>query len=109
MKAKDQPKISSEDINALAHAVQNLHECKAVFKRSVHILEKFSGATAWEGVVSVFELSGHPKATQCYAWSLPVERSAKRKFYAVLHIPPVNSPQDAVRAAIVSDHKENKT
>ena len=37
--------------------------------RSV-VRELFRGATAWEGEVLVFEIEGHPTATQCYAWSV---------------------------------------
>jgi hypothetical protein len=31
--------------------------------------------------------------------------SERRKFYAVLEVPPVTSARDAVRAAIVVDHR----
>jgi hypothetical protein len=53
----------------------------------------------------VFDLEGHPKATRAYAWSSPIEDSAKRRFFAVLHIPPIESPLDALRAAIVAEHR----
>ena len=59
----------------------------------------------WQGVVHVFELEDHPEATRAYAWSSPIEGSAKRRFFAVLHIPPVTSPVEAVRAAIVAEHR----
>jgi hypothetical protein len=59
----------------------------------------------WEGVVHVFDLKDHPNATRAYAWSSPIEGSNRRRFFAVLHVPPINSPQDAVRAAIVAEHK----
>jgi hypothetical protein len=52
-------------------------------------------------MMHVFELEGHPRATRAYAWSSPIEGGTKRRFYAVLHVPPVSSPADAVRAAIV--------
>jgi hypothetical protein len=55
--------------------------------------------------VHVFDLQDQPSATVCYAWSSSVEGSERRRFYAVLRIPPVVSPADAVRAAIVSDQK----
>jgi hypothetical protein len=49
----------------------------------------------------VFDLAGRPIATRAYAWSSPTEGSIKRRFYAVLlHVPPISSPADAVRAAI---------
>jgi len=73
-------------------------------KQSVSTL-KGLGQTAWEGIVYVFDLEGHPEATVCYAWSLPVDDSDQRKFYAVLHVPLVDSPEAAVLAAIVAEHK----
>jgi hypothetical protein len=71
----------------------------------VAVVEKFGEQTVWSGVVSIFGLEGHPKAERCYAWSSPIEGSTKRRYYAVLHIPPVDSPEKAVRAAIVQDYK----
>jgi hypothetical protein len=58
--------------------------------------------------VHVFDLAGHPKASRAYAWSSPIEGSTKRKFYAVLHVPPIDSPQKAVRASIVADSRRTK-
>ncbi|MDQ6701903.1 MAG: hypothetical protein M3Z96_01750 [Pseudomonadota bacterium] len=69
------------------------------------VCETFKGWKVWEGVVHVFELEGHPKATRAYAWSSPIEGSAKRRFFAVLHMGPIKSPLDAVRAAIVAEKK----
>ena len=66
----------------------------------------FEGETAWRGTVCVFELTGHPFATRAYAWSSPIEGRTKRRIYAALEIPPVQSAQDAVRAAIVAEHRE---
>jgi hypothetical protein len=57
---------------------------------------RIEGATVWEGVVHVFDLEGHPKATRAYAWSSPIEGSTKRRFFAVLGIPvnrrPIGTP-----------------
>ena len=69
---------------------------------------RIEGATVWEGVVHVFDLEGHPKATRAYAWSSPIEGSTKRRFFAVLGIPPIMSPLDAVRAAIVQESRAPK-
>ena len=71
----------------------------------VHIREEFDGKTVWEGEVYVFDLEGHPTATRAYAWSSPIEGRTKRRFFAVLHQPPVDSPQAAVRAAIVAEFR----
>lgn len=91
-------------VDDLKQAVERLHECKASLQKVVIIHEDFNGKTVWEGSVSVFSVD-HPDADICYAWSSPVEGSDRRKFYAVLHIPPVDSPEKAVRASIVADHK----
>jgi len=90
----------------LITAVERLHNCKASFIEDVVVLEKFGDQTVWNGTVSVFSIEGNPQATTAYAWSSPIEGSTKRRYYAVLHIPPVDSPEGAVRASIVRDHKE---
>jgi hypothetical protein len=92
----------------LKRAIEKLHTCQASHIEDVTVLEKFGSDTVWEGTVSIFDLKGHPKATMCYAWSSPIGESTKRRYYAVLHIPPVDSPEKAVRASIVQDHKEGK-
>jgi hypothetical protein len=63
------------------------------------------GKTVWEGIVHVFNLAGHPTAKQAYAWSSPIEGSDKRRFFAGLHVPPITSPVEAVRAAIVAEQR----
>jgi hypothetical protein len=62
----------------------------------VPVRETFEGQTVWKGVVHVFDLEGHPKATRAYAWSSPIEGSDKRWFFAVLHMGGIKSPIDAV-------------
>lgn len=96
---------SGQMTEALQEAVQNLHNCRAKFREVVPVVEHFEGQTAWEGEVHVFNIEDHPTALVCYAWSSAVEGSDKRKFYAVLHVPPVTSPLEAVRASIIQDYK----
>jgi len=93
-------------INTLIQAIYNLHNCDATWIESVPIKETFKGYTVWEGAVQVFDLIDHPTAKRCYAWSYEKEGSKKRKYIAVLHQGPVDSPQKAVQAAIVSEYKE---
>ncbi len=60
--------------------------------------------TAWVGDVEVFALTKHPKAKICYAWSRREGKNDEgERIVVVLEIPPVDSPQAAVRASIVSD------
>jgi hypothetical protein len=37
-----------------------------------------------------------------------IEGSEKRRFFAVLHVPPVSLPVEAVRAAIVAEQRGDK-
>jgi len=92
----------------LKRAVERLHHCKASFLEDVAVVEMFGEETVWGGVVSVFGIKGHPQANKCYAWSSPIEGSTKRRYYAVLHIPPIDSPEKAIRASIVYDLKGGK-
>jgi len=90
---------------ALVEAIRHMHGCEATFVESVPVREAFQGATVWEGEDQVFDLRGHPTAKRAYAWSHATE-GAKRRFYAVLHVPPVDSPAAAVRASIVADARQ---
>jgi hypothetical protein len=88
----------------LITAIKDLHGCDATYSESVEIKEGFEGQTVWEGTVHVFNID-HPDSDTCYAWSSSIDDSKERQYYAVLKIPPVDSPINAVRASIVSDHK----
>lgn len=90
----------------LQRAVEDLHGCAAKLVGAQPVSETFRGRSVWQGIVHIFNLEGHPTASRCYAWSSPIEGTERRRFYAVLHAPPVASPADAVRAAIVADFRE---
>jgi len=97
------------DVSAdqLKQAVEGQHGGTAALVSVEPVKETFKSQTVWEGEVHVFDLEGHPKATRAYAWSSPVEASTKRRFYyAVLHLGGIRSPLDAVRAAIIAEHRE---
>lgn len=103
------PKSAIEaPIKALIEAIRNLHGCEATWVESAPVKETFQGSTVWEGIVQVFDLTGHPKASRCYAWSYVTGQSGRRKFFTVLHEGPVDSPIKAVRAAIVAESKQKK-
>ncbi|MGA2937677.1 MAG: hypothetical protein ABSF52_11330 [Syntrophobacteraceae bacterium] len=97
--------IQMKYLEQLKRVIADLHSAKATWIESVPVKEEFQGQIVWEGIVEVFDVENHPTATRCYAWSSPIERSRKRKFFAVLHVPPVTSAKDAVRAAIVQEYK----
>ena len=93
---------------ALIKAIRNLHGCEATWVEALPVKEAFQGQTIWEGTVQVFALHGHPTATRCYAWS-HATTGEKRRFVAVLHQGAVDSPEKAVRAAIVQEQREIRT
>jgi hypothetical protein len=94
------------DAATLKQAIEAQHGGKATFVQAVPVREEFQSEIAWEGVVHVFHLEGHPAADRAYAWSTVLdEETGRRRFYAVLHTGPIKSPVDAVRAAIVAEHR----
>src|SRR6202790_4990264 len=97
--------MAEVEADQLKQAVESMHGGTATLAQSVPVRETFEGQPVWEGVVHVFDLAGHPTATRAYAWSSPIEGSRKRRFFAVLHTARINSPLEAVRAAIVAEHR----
>ena len=89
-----------KDVPLLKKAIKATHGCESLHIESVSIKEVFKGRTAWEGTVEVFALINHPKAKKAFAWSYP--DGDQSKTVAVLAIPPVDSPQSAVKVAIAS-------
>src|SRR5437660_5658544 len=93
------------EVRHLKQAVERTHRCFARLRKSVPVKEMHNGSVVWEGVVYVFDLTGHPGTTMAYAWSAPMGGGDKRQFFAVLHQGLVKSPADAVRAAIIDEQK----
>jgi hypothetical protein len=91
-------------ISELQDAIRKLHGVESKHVESVPVKEEFQGKTVWEGIVEVFELIGHPKASRLYAWSHDAN-GAKKRHVTVLHLGPVDSPEAAVRASIVRDYR----
>ena len=92
-------------IDELRSVIRHLHGAEATHRESVPVKETFRGETVWEGAVEVFDLIGHPKASRIYAWTNETEDPAKPHHVAVLHLGPIKSAVDAVRAAIVQEYR----
>jgi hypothetical protein len=94
-------------IQELGKVIHHLHGAKARHLESVPVKESFRGRTVWDGIVEVFQLTGHPKTDRVYAWSHNTDDPKHPKRHVtVLHIPPVVSPQTAVQAVIVKEFKD---
>ncbi|HEY0467372.1 MAG TPA: hypothetical protein VGC79_24400, partial [Polyangiaceae bacterium] len=74
---------------ALQDAIQHLHGLRSEWLESVPIRETFKGELVWEGEVQVFAIE-HPSASRVYAWSHESGPGGRRKFFAVLGVPPVD-------------------
>jgi hypothetical protein len=84
-----------------------LHGLDAIYVETIDVEDRMNGETVWEQSVAVFDLIGHPKASRAYSWSRPTA-GTQYQFYAVLHVPPVDSPLQAVRAAVVAEAKAKR-
>jgi hypothetical protein len=94
-------------IEELRDVIQKLHGAKATHHESVPVKETFKGETVWDGIVEVFRLEGHPATDRVYAWMHDTGDPDKPKHVTVLHIHPVLSPIEAVRAFIIQEFKSN--
>jgi hypothetical protein len=97
-------------IEELQQAIHHLHGVHSTHIESVPVKEEFGGRVIWDGVVEVFQLHGHPRATHAYAWSHDTDdpKHPKRSV-TVLKIPPATSPLTAVRTAIMQEISNAET
>jgi hypothetical protein len=95
-------------IEELKAAILNVHGATSTHVETVPVTEEFQGETVWQGEVEVFDIRGHPKATRCYGWGYSTDED-QRRYVAVLGLPPVTSPQAAVKAAVMAEIKNAKS
>jgi len=88
----------------LKDSVERLHGWASTHVATVPLTEQFEGKIRWQGEVEIFALHCHPEARYCYAWSY-LDDNQIEQHTAVLEIPPVDSPRNAVRAAIAAQGK----
>jgi hypothetical protein len=90
------------EITKLAEVIRELHGVEATHVRSEPVRETFRGETVWDGVVEVFDVTGHAVATRAFAWSHATDEGGRR-YVAVLQLPAVVTAADAVRASIAAE------
>ena len=91
----------TDDLKTLRKAVSTLHGCACSHLNTVQVHEMMDGKTVWKGEVETFKLTGHPKADKAYAWAWRDDKG-ETHYVAVLNVPPIVSPREAVQAAIVA-------
>lgn len=95
-------------IDELKDVIERLHHAHARYVETVPVKEVFEGETIWEGEVEVFDLDDHPDASRAFAWAYDYEDTEKpTQHVTVLQIPPATTPENAVKAAIVSEFKND--
>jgi hypothetical protein len=91
-------------IEELQAVILNLHGCNTVHVETVPVTEEFQGETVWQGEVEVFETTDHPKAKRIYGWGhVTGDDDQGRRYVTVLGLPPVTSPETAVKAATIQE------
>lgn len=96
-------------IEELKEVIERLHHAHARYVETVPVKEVFEGETIWDGEVEVFELEDHPDASRIFAWAYDYEDDDKpTQHVTVLQIPPATTPENAVRAAIISEHGKDR-
>lgn len=87
------------ELGRIQNAIRKMHNVESKHIKSVRVKEVLDNQT-WEGVVEVFDLQGDEPATRLYAW-VQISDDGKKRVVTVLHRHQIESPTDAVRAAIV--------
>lgn len=96
-------------IEELRDVINKLHGVRAKHLESIPVREVFQDKIVWDGVVEVFELIGHPTASRVYAWGHDTDDPKRpRRHVTVLHMGPVTSAAQAVRAAIVQEFRKSE-
>jgi hypothetical protein len=82
----------------LRKAIQAEHGCSSEHETTCLVRANLDDPTAGGCAVEIFRLIDHPSASRCYAWGYYV----REKFNpaAILALPPIDSPQSAVQAAV---------
>ena len=96
--------IDNPDSQRLKQTVEAQHGGKATLAQTLLVREYFFGRPNWEGVVHIFDLVDHPKATRAYAWSSPAKDSTEPRMFSVLQTDSIISPKDAIRAAVAAEY-----
>lgn len=91
-------------IEFVGRAVKSASGCDAEHVQTAHVHEMSGRESVWKGEVEVFKLDGHSEAQFAYGWGFK-DDAGEIRYTAVLGIPPINSPREAVQAAVVATTK----
>lgn len=96
-------------LEELKEVIEKLHGVSATYIETVPVKETFEGKTMWEGQVEVFDIPDHANTNRVFAWAYDYEDAdVPTQHVTVLQIPPATTPENAVRASIVSEYGKGK-
>ncbi len=96
----------AEYVAHLQKAIKKTFGLESAHVETVGVVETFRGQVLFDGDVEVFDVTGHPDAKRCYAWANDIETGSNST--VVLERPPIKTALDAVRAAILTEHKRGQ-
>lgn len=97
--------MQSLNIDVLAQVIESQHGAKGAFHQSVKVAKWSGNPSSWDGMVHVFNITGHATARRAFAWSSPIAGSQGSRYFAVLQSNRVKTPHDAARAAAAAIHE----
>lgn len=89
-------------IEQLKELIEREYGTTAKHVETVTVLETFNGETIWDGEVEVFEVPEFSDADQVFAWDFDDDSGQQQ--VTVAQIPPATTPENAVKAYIVSQY-----
>jgi hypothetical protein len=89
--------VNDLPVDGFQNAIRAVHGAGSRLISRERVEETFEGDPVWTGEVLTFELLDHPQATRCYCWEVD------GRVTAVLGVPPIKTPLDAVRASILAE------
>jgi hypothetical protein len=98
-------KMEDASAGQLKRVIQTQHGVASTFAKSVRVLRANNSQKDWDGVVHVFDLKDHPKASRAFAWSSHIVGSSQSRFFAVLQSGQIATPAQAVKAASAAIRK----
>ena len=95
----------SDDTEGLKAEIEREHGGTATFIGVEPVTAMWHGLIAWQGVVQIYALTGDSQFKTVYAWLAHADGSGnRRRVYTALRAGEVDTPWDAVNAAIAASH-----
>jgi len=89
-------------IEQLRQLIEEEYSTSATHVETVAVHETFEGETIWDGEVEVFDVPEFPNADRVFAWAFDDDKGEQQ--VTVAQIPPATTPENAVKAYIVSQY-----